>query len=402
MYVHGIRALFVFEGYVVSKITMSGDLVQVNLRRDGRYRLSCPGCGGRMNGHRTLIQTARDLPLGTALQVILTYPAIQGRCKACGGFSTIRPGGIDDHARATRRLMEFVSRLARHLPLSHVKEVVGIDDATAFRWDLAVLRRNLPPPKLDGLRILLIDEKSVRRGHGYVTLVMNGATGELLHMAEGKKKESLQGFFDKLRKAQKASIVAVGMDRAGAYYEVVKAELPEAAIVFDKFHLIANYHAVIDEIRRAEWRKASAEHKDVIKGQRYNLFRNPENRTSEQTQSLMNLLHMNRNLAMAYILKDAFRKLWDYKRLKPAGEYLERWVRWAMVSGVEALRDFGRRLLKVKDEILNYVRHPITIGPLESFNNTVSRIIHRACGVTNLDYLFLRLRQESLETDQRK
>jgi transposase len=402
MYVHGIRSLFAFDGYVVQKITMSSQIVQVNLRRDGRRTLRCPACGGRMNVHRTLIQTARDLPLGTATHVILTYPAIQGRCKACGGFSTIRPGGIDDHARATRRLMEFVSRLARHLPLTAVLEVAGIDDATAFRWDKAVLERKLPPPNLDDLRILLIDEKAVRKHHGYVTLVMNGITGELLYLAEGKKKESLQGFFDKLSKAQKASIVAVGMDRAGAYYEVVKDQLPDAKIVFDKFHLIANYHAVIDEVRRQEWRKASRENKDVIKGQRYNLFRNASNRTAEQTQSLMNLLHMNRNLAVCYILKDAFRKLWDYKYPRAAAKYFNTWIGYTMVSGVEALREFGRKLLKFKEDILNFCKHPITTGPLEGFNNTVSRIVHRACGVRSLDYLFLKLRQESLALDQRK
>jgi transposase len=402
MYVHGIRALFRFEGYVVQKITMSSEIVQVNLRRDGRRTLRCPACDGRMNVHRTLTQTARDLPMGTAMQVVLTYPAIQGRCKACGGFSTVRPGGIDKHTRATRRFMEFVSRLARHLPLTAVKEVVGVDDATAYRWDRSVLRRKLPPPDLDNLRVLLIDEKSVRKHHGYVTLVMNGITGELLYMAEGKKKQSLQGFFDQLTKAQKASIVAVGMDRAGAYREVVKDQIPDADIVFDKFHLIANYHAVIDEVRRQEWRKAKGEYKDVIKGQRYNLFRNASNRTAEQTQSLMNLLHMNRNLAVCYILKDAFRKLWDYKRLKPAARYFNTWINYTRVSGVEALRAFGRRLVKFKDEILNFCKHPITTGPLEGFNNTVSRIIHRACGVRSLDYLFLKLRQESLECDQRK
>ena len=271
MYVHGIRGVFAFEGYVVHKITMSGDLVQVNLRRDGRYGLQCPGCGGRMHRHRLLSQTARDLPWGPARTVLIVYEAIQGHCSACGCFATIHPGGVDEHARATRRLMVFVSCLARHLPLSHVKDVVGIHDATAFRWDQAILRQNLPPPKLDDLRILLIDEKSVRKHHGYVTVVMNGATGELLYLAEGKKKQSLQGFFDQLSPAQKASIVAVGMDRAGAYLEVVKEQLPQADVVFDKFHLIANYHAVIDEVRRAEWRKASAQHKDVIKGQRYNL-----------------------------------------------------------------------------------------------------------------------------------
>ena len=398
MYVRGIRALFRFSGYVVSRISMTGNLVQVNLRRDGRCRLACPVCGATMGRNRSKIQTARDMPWGPARSVLIIYEAIQGYCSTCGGFTTIHPGGIDDRARATRRLMELVSRLARHLPLSHIQEVVGIDDATAFRWDRAILKQNLPPPDLDSLRILLIDEKSVRKGHGYVTLVMNGVTGELLYLAEGKKKESLQGFFDQLSKAQKASIVAVGMDRAGAYREVVKAELSDADIVFDKFHLIANYHAVIDEVRRQEWRKAKAEHKDVIKGQRYNLFRNPANRTAEQTQSLMNLLHMNRNLGVVYILKDGLRKLWDYRYPKAAAKYLQRWCGWAAVSGIEALRKFSRSLLKARHEVLNYCRHRITTGPLEGFNNTVSRIIHRACGVRSLDYLFLKLRQESLQS----
>jgi transposase len=402
MYVQGIRSLFSFDGYVVSKISMSAELVQVNLRRDRRRRLVCPACGATMGISRSRLQVARDMPLGTALAVVLVYEATQGHCSSCGSWATIHPGGIDEHARATRRFMEFVSRLARHLPLLHVKEIASVDDATAFRWDRAVLKRKLPPPKLDGLRILLIDEKSVRRHHGYVTLVMNGITGELLYLAEGKKKESLKGFFDMLTKEQKASIVAVGMDRAGAYLEVVKEQLSDADVVFDKFHLIANYHAVIDEVRRAEWRQASSEHKDAIKGQRYNLFRNAANRTEEQTQSLMRLLHMNRNLAVVYILKDALRKLWDYKYPRAAATYLDRWCRWAAVSGIEAVRRFGRSLMKARQQVLNYFRHPITIGPLEGFNNTVSRVVHRACGVRSLDYLFLKLRQESLEDDLQK
>lgn len=397
MYVRGIRTLFRFVGFVVSAISMTSDLVQVNLRRDGRRRLACPVCGATMATSRTKMQTARDLPMGLSMRVLLVYEALQGYCSACGSWCTIRPPGIEPHARATRRLMEFVSRLARHLPLSHVREVVPVDDATAFRWDQAILGRNLPPPNLDGLRILLIDEKAVRSHHGYVTLVMNGETGELLHLAEGKKKESLQGFFDRLNPEQKASIAAVGMDRSGAYYEVVKEQIPDAAIVFDKFHLIANYHAVIDEVRREEWRKAQGQYKDVIKGQRYNLFRNAENRTVEQTHSLMNLLHMNRNLAVCYLLKDAFKKLWDYKRRGPAAKYFTSWVQYTMVSGVETLRTFGQKIVKFKDEILNFCKHPITTGPLEAFNNTVSRILHRACGVRNLDYLFLKLRQESLD-----
>ena len=396
MYVHGIRALFPFPGYVVRKVTMTADIAQVVLRRDRRFRLACPDCGGTMAENRTMTQTARDLALGTARLVVVTYPAIQGRCSACGGWSTIHPPGIDPYAKATRRLMHFVCRLARHMPLSHIPEIVAISERTAGRWDRKVLQEHLPEPDLDNLRILLIDEKSVRKRHGYVTLVMNGVTGELLHLAEGKKKASLQSFFDKLSDEQKQRVVAVGMDRAGAYREVVKAELPDADIVFDKFHLIANYHAVIDEVRRSEWRKANAEDKAVIKGQRYNLFRNPWNRTAGQTRDLMALLHINENLGVAHILNGALRKLWTYKRRKWAAKYLAKWCRWAAVSGVEALRKFARSLLRAKTEIFNYCKHRITTGRLEGFNNTVSRIIHRACGMQDLDYLFLKLRQESL------
>lgn len=402
MYVRGIRSLFAFAGFVVSRISMSRELVQVNLERDKRFGLACPACGRPMHCNRVTLQTARDLPLGCALLVLLVYPAIQGRCGSCGCWATIHPPGIDPHARATRRFMEFVSRAARFLPLSHLDDLVKVDDATAGRWDRAILRDTLPPPDLDDLHILLIDEKAVRKRHGYVTLVMNGENGELLYLAEGKKKQSLQGFFDQLNPAQKASIRAVAMDRAGAYREVVKEQLPAADIVFDKFHLIANYNAVIDEVRREEWRKASAEDKHVIKGQRYNLFRRPENRTAEQAQSLQRLLEMNSNLAMADLLKDALHQIWEYRYPGAAVKYLHRWVDWAKATAVPAIEKFGRSLLKAKEEVLNFCKYRITTGPLESFNNTVSRLIHRACGVQNLDYLFLKLRQESIERHLQK
>jgi len=394
--------LFQFNGYVVSGISMSRELVQVNLERDQRFGLTCPACGEPMHCNRVNRQTARDLPLGTAMLVMLMYPAIQGRCRSCGAWSTIHPPGIDAHARATRRLMEFVSRAARYLPLSHIHDLVKVDDATAGRWDRAILRDTLAPPRLDDLRVLLIDEKAVRRHHGYVTLVMNGENGELLYLAEGKKKQSLQGFFDQLNSAQKGSIQAVAMDRAGAYHQVVKEQLPQADIVFDKFHLIASYNAVIDAVRRSEWRKASAADKHVIKGQRYNLFRRPENRTAEQRQSLKKLLAMNHNLAATDVLKDALGHLWEYRYRGAALKYLRRWVGWAQETGLAAVHKFADGLVRAQEEVLNFCEHPITTGPLESFNNTVSRIIHRACGVRDLDYLFLKLRQESIELHLQK
>jgi len=397
MYVSGFRRLFAFEGYVIERVNLNTDMVQVNLRRDRRFRLSCPQCGTRMARNRSRKQVAYDLPLGTAGWVTLVYEAVQGRCPCCEQCHTVRPSCICKNARATWRMMRYVSALCRFMAPSRVSEFVPVSTSTARRWDKRVLETELPEPDLDDLEVLLVDEKSVGKHHQYMTVVWDGRSGELLYMAEGKKKRSLRGFFDKLEDRQKESIRAVGMDRGGAYKQVVEEEVPEARIVYDKFHLIKNYHQVIDEVRRQEWRRADEEHKDLVKGQRYNLFRNEENLTDQQEQTLQRLLDENERLNTVYVLKDALRKLWEYTYRGCAETYLHRWAQWARESGLEPLKKFARGLLEAKEQVLNYCDHRITLGPLEGFNNLISRTLHRACGYQDMDYFFLKLRQASLK-----
>jgi len=243
-----------------------------------------------------------------------------------------------------------------------------------------------------------VDEKSIGKGHHYLAVVLNAETGEVLHLAEGKKKSSLQGFFDQLTKKQKVSINAVGIDRAGAYKAVVEKEIPHARIVYDKFHLISNYNTVIDKIRRVQWRAASKQDKTFIKGQRYNLFRNPENLKAEQEISLAKLLSVNENLNKAYVLKDALRQMWTYKYAKSASKYLDQWIFWAMETGIEAIKKFARGVDRARDGILAFCKHRITSAKIEAFNATIARIVRRACGYRDLKYLYLKIRQEALET----
>ena len=106
---------------------------------------------------------------------------------------------------------------------------------------------------------------------------------------------------------------------------------------------------------------------------------------------------MDRNLAVVYILKDDLRKLWEYRCPKAAAKHLARWCGWAAVSGIEAVRKFGRSPMRAEEEVLNFCRHRITTGRLEGFNNIVSRIVHRARGIRSLDYPSIKLPQESLE-----
>ena len=337
-----------------------------------------------------------DLPCGAGPVVKINFPSIQGRCSHCKRYHTIRPAEIHPTRKATWRLMRFVSELARVVPMDLMVALIAVPAATAWRYDKDVLLADLPAPNFDGIKAILIDEKSVRKGHNYVTLVLNAETGELLHMSEGKKKASLKKFFDKLSEEQKSSIEAACIDRSGAYASAIKDYLPDADIVYDKFHLMSNLGKAVDRVRREEYRAATGEMKNVIKGQRFNLLRHPENLAPEGELKLNGLLEINENINVTYLLKDQFRYVWEYQKQGWARKYLTQWIAWVRESGVQPLIDFAKGIERDIDRVVAWCRHRISNGRIEGFNSIVSKVIFKARGIRSLDYLFLKLRQESL------
>lgn len=395
-----IRKLFDFEGYCVKDSNVSDEIAQITLRRDKRYRLECPDCGEKMGQNRKTMQSARDLPLGIAECVWIVYPAIQGKCSHCDSYGTVHPPGIKPHAKATWRLMVEVTRMCQYMSTTRVAQLMPVSQPTVQRWDKRVLEQMLPDPDLDGLRQILVDEKSIWKHHGYVTGVMNAENGELLHLAKGKKKKAFELFFEKLTEQQRESIEAVCMDRGGAFEAVAEDKIPDADVVYDRFHIIKNYlEDVVDQVRRSEVRRSYGSAKELIKGQRYNLFRNPGNRSEDQEEELEELLEANVRLNCVYVLKDVLRRTWNFSYRRSARMFLERWIRLAKVrkDQIPQLNDFAESIKRSKDRILNYFKHRITLGPLEGFNNLISRLVHRSCGHTDLRYLFLKLRQSTID-----
>jgi len=395
---NNLEALYQSEGYRVESIHCVEGMAQVNLVWDRRKLPRCGKCGRKMPINRKQWQVAMDLPLATASVVAVRYEAVQGFCPACRCYETVRPLEILEHHTATLRLMRYVSRLCRWLPASRIPEVLpGISIATAWRYDRLILKTELPAPSLDNLGALLIDEKHLGKQRGFITLVLNALSGELLYVGEGRGAEALDGFFQNLSREQKAGIVAVGMDRSGAYRKAVETSIPEAEIVYDKFHLIANYNEVIDKVRRRSQAEASREGRAFIKGERYNLFRNPENLTADAKASLKQLLAANRDIAVAYELKDFLKQIWTYSYAKCAEKVLMRWVAIARETGVPEIRRFAKGLENARAHIVSYCRHGITSARIEAFNRTLARVLHKTCGITNLEHFFLKIRQESLQ-----
>ncbi|MCW7555082.1 transposase [Endozoicomonas gorgoniicola] len=192
-----LRPMFAFPGWVIEQIDIDWEVKQafVYLRRDGRIQHEkCSQCETPMGQMKTKDRCVQDLPLGV-LQVNLLFTAFQGRCSHCNNIETVTIPGLTPKAQATDRLKRHVSHLCRYMPCDKVPEFITISGGTARRWDKEMLLRMLPAPKRDGIRALLIDEKSIGKGHQYLTVVLNADSGETLFLGENltpKQESSLK------------------------------------------------------------------------------------------------------------------------------------------------------------------------------------------------------------------
>jgi transposase len=127
----------------------------------------------------------------------------------------------------------------------------------------------------------------------------------------------------------------------------VKEHCPQAKIVYDKFHIISAYGKVIDKVRRQEFHKASEQEKEILKGTKYLLLKNRENLKKNEPQRLNQLLSINRNLQITYILKEQLQALWNNSTISEMKVVLIQWYNLAKGSGIKILEKFANTLLSL-------------------------------------------------------
>jgi transposase len=307
----------------------------------------------------------------------------------------------------TTRLAEKISRLAMVLPLSHVADWFQIHWTTAKSLHQRALEEKLgpiTPESLAGVRFLLIDEFAIQKGHRYATVVVDGETKRVLWVGRGRDRPVLRSFFELLGPEGCAHIEAVAMDMSGAFGEEVRAQCPQAEIVYDLFHVVAKYgREVIDRVRVDETNNLARAagpnnhriraQRRVIKGPRWLLLQNRENvRGSVDRIRLRELLAANRALFTVYVLKDDLKQLWRYRYAAAARRFWREWYRRAMASGLDPLKRFARQLELYLPGIISHCRYPLNTALVEGINNKIKVIKRMAYGYRDDYYFFLRIR----------
>jgi transposase len=157
-----------------------------------------------------------------------------------------------------------------------------------------------------------------------------------------------------------------------------------------------NINQAVDEVRRSQWREADKSERKLLKGHRFILLANNESLDSKGQDRLSELLDHNQNISTAYLLKEQFRVIFNYKMQSWAEKALTNWCGLAEASELPSFKRLAKGFRKHMKRVCGFVKHGLTSGLIEWFNNQIARIVHRACGIRDLEYLELKLRHKTI------
>jgi transposase len=353
----------------------------------------CDACGSRnVWRHGVAVRRFRTVPLGSKrVELEASIPRLA--CQDCGLVRQAAVGFAEPRRTYTRAFARYVLELARHMTIKDVACHLGVSWDVVKEIQKKFLHKHFDKPKLKHVKQIAIDEISTGKGHKYVTIVLDLKSGAVLHVGQGKGGDALLSFWRRLR-ASHAQIEAVATDMSPAYIEAVTTNLPQATLVFDRFHVIKLYNEKLSDLRRDLHRQlAETTQKEVLKGVRWLLLKRPENldASRREPERLREALRLNEPLAIAYQLKEELNEIWEQDDQETAEALLMDWIVYAESTGIRMLKQFAKTLRFHGFGILAWYDYPISTGPLEGTNNKIKTMKRQAYGFRDPEFLRLKI-----------
>lgn len=370
-----------FEGEVMFTIEQS------------RHTLQCPVCGSRqVTAHGHVPRTFRGVPIGRKRTwVLLHIPRVE--CSACGVTRQVAVPFADPKKHYTHAFERYALELSAHMTIQDVARHLDVSWDTIKDLQKRYLQRHFSKPRLRKLRQIAIDEIAVAKGHRYLTVVLDLVSGAVVFVGDGKGADALKPFWKRLR-ASRAKIKAVATDMSLAYILAVRQHLSRAVHVFDRFHVVKLFNDKLSDFRRELYREATQRlHKQILKGTRWLLLKNPENLDPQRNERarLDEALRINQPLATVYYMKEDLRQIWEQPDKVTARQMLQDWIRRAEASGIKMLQQFAATLALYRAGILAYYDYPISTGPLEGTNNKIKTMKRQAYGFRDHEFFKLKI-----------
>ncbi|MBK8229986.1 MAG: ISL3 family transposase [Candidatus Eisenbacteria bacterium] len=302
------------------------------------------------------------------------------------GVKQIRVPWAEDGSRFTSLFEALAIDWMKQASISAVATRLHLTwDEAAGIQDRAV-RRGLARRKAEPVRYIGIDETSFQRGHKYVTVVSDLAKPRALYVADDRRRESLDGFWESMTPEQLRAIEGVAMDMWEPFVGAVRESIPRGAekIVFDKFHIAKHLNDGVDQVRRREHRALLAQGNGWLKGTKYDWLRNPARFSLSEWRKFLPRARRGRlKTGRAWSLKEEFMRFWDYRYRGAADRHFKSWYAWAVRSRLEPMKKVANMIKRYYDNIATYFTLPITNAAAEGLNAAIQRVKGMARGFRN-------------------
>jgi transposase len=301
---------------------------------------------------------------------------------------------LADNPLYTKRFAWFVGRRCRSSTIKDVAEELNLHWGAVKELDMQYMRAQLARAGSPGPKAIGIDEISVRKGHSYRIVVSDLIRGRPIWFGGKDRSEaSMNEFYDWLGPKKASAIRLAVMDMWKPFRNATHARAPQAAILFDKFHVIRHLNDALDKVRKTEYARLSGKDRRYIKGQKYVLLSHPENLSTDARKSLKTLLAANKRLNTAYLLKESFGQLWGYKSEAWARHFFDNWkasLKWQRLKPYEK---FAEMIERHWDGIAAYCKpeNKVSLGFVEGLNNKIRVFQRRAYGLRDEEYLRLKV-----------
>jgi transposase len=346
-------------------------------------RFACPECKAEdCPVHDTVEKTWRHLDFFQH-QAFLTARTPRITCTKCGVLQVMVPWARPNSG-FTLLFEGFAMALAMHMPIAVAAGFLGITDKRLWRVVFHYVGAAVARMDLSGVVRVAIDETAAKRGHDYITLVVDMDGRRVVFVADGRSADTVRQFADHLedRGGDASRIKQACIDMSPAFISGVTENLTEAEITFDRFHVMKLIGDAVDEVRRAEV-KARPE----LRGTRYVWTKNEPNLTAKQSTILDTLSHTNLKTARAWRMRLAFQDIYAQPTRGWGELFLDKWIGWARRSRLEPMKAVARTMEKHREGILAWFDSRISNGLIEGINSVVQAAKTKAHGYRNSETL---------------
>lgn len=360
-----------------------------------RRKTICGNCGRSCRAfYDSEIRRVRDLNSGTQ-RIYLEFAIRRVDCPHCSGIHQERLDFLARNHRYTRRFAFEVGRRCGRSTIKDIARELHLGWHAVKNLDKEYMAEQLrragnPAPKQIG-----IDEISQGRGQDYrITVSDLKRKRPIWFGGPDRSAASLDRFYAWLGPKRASGLKLAIMDMWEPFRLSTEKNAPQAAILYDKFHVLNHLSEALDEVRRSEYQRlADKGDQRFIKGQRYNLLAHWANLKYTGRQQLKQLFAANKRLNVAYLLKESFEQLWNYERPGWALKFFTNWwdaLRWQRLKPYE---EFARMVFRHWQGIEAYCEpeNKVSLGFEEGINNKIRVIQRRAYGLRDEEYLRLKV-----------